>query len=153
MPGHCGNRTYNLWNTSPTILLDDTGIEGTRLSSEISHTRTDLTRCGSTIACRNNETFKIFGHFKVRRSTPSPPPPPPWSMLKKVGWIFSFQSFKQHCIGDEFGIYAVVSIIFAPDCRCLGACMLPVENFEIQSLWNAISCGILGWDFTIYKTL
>ena len=34
MPGHGGNRTCDLWNTS---------IERTRLSSEISHTRTDLT--------------------------------------------------------------------------------------------------------------
>ena len=32
MPGHGGNRTY------------DIDIEGTRLSSEISHTRTDLIR-------------------------------------------------------------------------------------------------------------
>jgi hypothetical protein len=62
-------------NTSPTILLDYTDIEGTRLSSEISHTRTDLTRCGSTIACKNNETFNIFCQFKVRRATPPPPPP------------------------------------------------------------------------------
>jgi hypothetical protein len=42
-------------------------------------------------------------------------PLPPWSMLEKVGWIFSFQSITQHWIGGEGGIYAVVSIIFAPD--------------------------------------
>jgi hypothetical protein len=53
-----------------------------------------------------------FGHFKVRR----PPPCPQWSMLEKVGWIFSFQSFTQNWIGGEGGIYAVVAIIFAPDC-------------------------------------
>ena len=65
MPGHGGIRTYDLWNASPMlcqlatvgfepttfgmlaqiniILLDYIGIEGTRLSSEISCTRTDLT--------------------------------------------------------------------------------------------------------------
>jgi hypothetical protein len=67
MPGHGGNRTYDLWNTSIYViythsnitqasyspeyitpaqqiswLLDNTDIEGTRLSSEISHTLTDL---------------------------------------------------------------------------------------------------------------
>jgi hypothetical protein len=36
MPDHGGNRTYDLWNTSPDI-------EGTRFCSEISHTRTDQT--------------------------------------------------------------------------------------------------------------
>ena len=39
MPRHGGNRTYDLWNTSPIILLDDIGIEGTRFSSEISLTQ------------------------------------------------------------------------------------------------------------------
>ena len=61
MPGHGGIRTYDLWNASPMlcqlsyavrsirvydiniILLDYIGIEGTRLSSEISYARTDLT--------------------------------------------------------------------------------------------------------------
>ena len=69
MPGHGGIRTYDLWNASPMLCqlsyavrsvrvcdiselslvpsipmrLDYIGIEGTRLSSEISHTRTDLT--------------------------------------------------------------------------------------------------------------
>ena len=51
MPGRGGNRTYDLWNTSPVhntntekiILLDYIGIEGTRFCSEISLTRTDLT--------------------------------------------------------------------------------------------------------------
>ena len=66
MPGHGGIRTYDLWNASPMLcqlsyavrsvrvydiselslvpsLLDYIGIEGTRLSSEISYTRTDLT--------------------------------------------------------------------------------------------------------------
>ena len=62
MPGHGGIRTYDLWNRcqsnitqasyspeyiTPTQLisrlLDYTDIEGTRLSSEISHTRTVLT--------------------------------------------------------------------------------------------------------------
>ena len=53
MPGHGGIRTYDLWNASPMlcqlsyavniILLDYIGIEGIRLSSEISYTRTDLT--------------------------------------------------------------------------------------------------------------
>ena len=60
MPGHGGIRTYDLWNASPMlcqlsyavrslissiniILLDYIGIEGTKLSSEISYTRTDLT--------------------------------------------------------------------------------------------------------------
>ena len=68
MPGHGGIRTYDLWNTSPMLcqlsyavrtvrvcdiselslvpsisVLDYTDIEGTRLSSEISHTRTVLT--------------------------------------------------------------------------------------------------------------
>ena len=64
MPGHGGIRTCDLWNASPTLCqlsyavrsvrvctqvnydvcvatLSD--IEGTRLSSEISHSRTDLT--------------------------------------------------------------------------------------------------------------
>ena len=47
MPGHSGNRTYDLWNTSPIhtttpaqkkkiILLDYIDIEGTRFCSEIS---------------------------------------------------------------------------------------------------------------------
>ena len=69
MPGHGGIRTYDLWNASPMLCqlsyavrsvrvcdiselslvpsipmrLDYIGIERTRLSSEISHTRTDLT--------------------------------------------------------------------------------------------------------------
>ena len=58
MPGHGGNRTYDLWNTSPMLCQlsyairsvrvcdisePSIDIEGTRLSSEISHTRTDLT--------------------------------------------------------------------------------------------------------------
>ena len=50
MPGHGGNQTYDLWNTSLmlcqlnyAVRLDHIDIEGTRLSSEISHTRTDLT--------------------------------------------------------------------------------------------------------------
>ena len=52
MPGHGGNRTYDLWNTSPMLcqlcyavrsIIDYIDIEGTRLGSEISHTRTDLT--------------------------------------------------------------------------------------------------------------
>jgi hypothetical protein len=30
--------------------------------------------------------------------------------------------------------------------------MLPRENFEIQSLWNAISC-ILGWDLTKFRRI
>jgi hypothetical protein len=42
MPDHGGNRTYDLWNTSP-LLLDIIDIEGTRFCSEISHTRTDQT--------------------------------------------------------------------------------------------------------------
>jgi hypothetical protein len=59
----------------------------------------------------------VFSHFKVRR--PPPPPWPAWSMLEQVGRIFSFQSFAQHWIGGEGGIYAInVSIIFAPHCRC-----------------------------------
>jgi hypothetical protein len=36
MPDHGGNRTYDIWNTSPTK-------EGPRFCSEISHTRTDRT--------------------------------------------------------------------------------------------------------------
>ena len=52
MPGHSGIRTYDLWNASPMLCQLSyavrsvqycIGIEGTRLSSEISHTRTDLT--------------------------------------------------------------------------------------------------------------
>ena len=57
MPGHDGNRTYDLRNTSPMLcqlsyvvrsvrvceIVDYIGIEGTRFCSEISHTRTDLT--------------------------------------------------------------------------------------------------------------
>ena len=71
MPGHGGNRTYDLSNTSPMlcqlsyagrsvrvcdiselslvpsilsiIVLNIVDIDGTRLGSEISHTRTDLT--------------------------------------------------------------------------------------------------------------
>ena len=47
MPGHGGNRTYDLWNTSPIhwygIHWYYIGIEGTRFCSEISLTRTDLT--------------------------------------------------------------------------------------------------------------
>ena len=73
MPDHGGNRTYDLWNTSPMLcqlwsvrvcdiseqnlvpsismlsnnnhdlLLDNIDIEGTRFCSEISHIRTDLT--------------------------------------------------------------------------------------------------------------
>jgi hypothetical protein len=47
-------------------------------------------------------------------------PLPPWSMLEK--WVeFSLfsHSHVQHWIGGEGGIYAVVSIIFAPDCLYL----------------------------------
>jgi hypothetical protein len=42
MPGHSGNQTYDLWNTSTNTekIID---IKRTRLSSEISHTQTDLT--------------------------------------------------------------------------------------------------------------
>ena len=46
MPDHGGNRTYDLWNTSPyyrILLSDNIDIEGTRLCSEISHTQTDQT--------------------------------------------------------------------------------------------------------------
>jgi hypothetical protein len=70
MPDHGGNRTYDLWNTSPIgssmwyfgtesssfdpwvhytntekswLLLDNIDIEGARFCSEISHTRTDQT--------------------------------------------------------------------------------------------------------------
>ena len=38
MPGHGGNRTYTTFG-----ILDYIDVEGTKLSSEISHTRTDLT--------------------------------------------------------------------------------------------------------------
>ena len=54
MPGHGGNRTYDLWNTSPILCQlsyavrsvrvcdisehESSSFEGTRLSSEISHT-------------------------------------------------------------------------------------------------------------------
>ena len=38
MPGHGGNRTYMIFG-----ILDYIDVEGTKLSSEISHTRTDLT--------------------------------------------------------------------------------------------------------------
>ena len=38
MPGHGGNRTYTTFG-----ILDYIDVEGTELSSEISHTRTDLT--------------------------------------------------------------------------------------------------------------
>jgi hypothetical protein len=66
-----------------------------------------------TIACKNNETFHIFGHFKVR----GPPPCPHDQCWKK--WVeFSLFSHSHNIeLGDEGGIYAVVSIIFAPDCR------------------------------------
>ena len=64
MPDHGGNRTYDLWNTSPMVCqlnyavwsvrvcdiseqnlvpLDNIDIEGTRFCSEISLTRTDQT--------------------------------------------------------------------------------------------------------------
>ena len=44
MPGHGGNRTYDLWNTSPMLCqLSYIDVEGTRFCSKISHTRTDLT--------------------------------------------------------------------------------------------------------------
>ena len=43
MAGHGGNRTYITPTQKKIILLDCIDIEGTRLSSEISHTRTDLT--------------------------------------------------------------------------------------------------------------
>jgi hypothetical protein len=55
MPGHGGNRTYDLWNTSPhlstlhqhrkkfMITRLHRYWRNYRLSSEISHTRTDLT--------------------------------------------------------------------------------------------------------------
>ena len=42
MPGQGGIRTY-IMIEKRIILLGYIGIEGTRLSSEISHTRTDLT--------------------------------------------------------------------------------------------------------------
>ena len=42
MPGQGGIRTYTMIEKR-IILLGYIGIEGTRLSSEISHTRTDLT--------------------------------------------------------------------------------------------------------------
>jgi hypothetical protein len=66
-----------------------------------------------TIACKNNETFHIFGHFKVRR----PPPCPHDQCWKK--WVeFSLFSHSHNIeLGGEGGIYVVVSIIFAPDCR------------------------------------
>jgi hypothetical protein len=67
-----------------------------------------------TIACKNNETFHVLAILKYVASSL-----PPWSMLEKVGLIFSFQSFTQHWIGCEGGIYAVLSIIFAPDCLYL----------------------------------
>ena len=61
MPGHGGDRTYDLWNTSPMLfqlsyavmsvrvcdisrLLNCIDIEGTRFCSEISHTRTTPVR-------------------------------------------------------------------------------------------------------------
>ena len=69
MPDHGGNRTYDLWNTSPMLCqlsyavwsvrvcdiseqnlvpsisvdIEGTRFEGTRFCSEISHTRTDQT--------------------------------------------------------------------------------------------------------------
>ena len=46
MPGHGGNRTYDLWNTSPhstntekIILLDCIDIEGTRLKPRLHYTQ------------------------------------------------------------------------------------------------------------------
>ena len=65
------------------------------------------------IVCKNNETFHIFGHFKACR----PPPCPHDQCWKK--WVdFSFFSHSHNIeLGVRGGIYAVVSIIFAPDCR------------------------------------
>jgi hypothetical protein len=66
-----------------------------------------------TIACKNNETFHIFGHFKVRR-----PPPCPLDQCWKKWVEFSLFSHPHNIeLGVRGGIYAVVSIIFAPDCR------------------------------------
>ena len=48
MPGHGGIRTYDLWNASPMLCqlsyaVRSVRVYDTRLSSEISYTRTDLT--------------------------------------------------------------------------------------------------------------
>ena len=46
-------------------------------------------------------------------------PTPPMINVGKSGLNFLFQSSTQHLIGGEGGIYAFVSIIFAPDCLYL----------------------------------
>jgi hypothetical protein len=68
-------------------------------------------------------------------------PPAPCSMLEKVGWIFSFQSFTQHWIGGEGGIYAVVSIIFAPDCSfmTLKFSLFSLYDFHWFEFWQHTS--------------
>jgi hypothetical protein len=92
----------------------------------------------------------VFIHFQVRRP---PPPWPAWSMLEKVGRIFSFQSFAQHWIGGEGGIYAInVSIIFCATAwrRCY--CQLMEEYVWKHSLypggcsWDSVwGSGIFGY--------
>jgi hypothetical protein len=59
-------------------------------------------------------------------------------MLERVGWIFSFQSSTQHWIGGEGGIYAVVSIIFAPDCR--------LKRLH-DNIFNPGLSSTQGWNF------
>jgi hypothetical protein len=62
-----------------------------------------------TIACKNNETFHIFGHFKVRQ------PPSPMINVGKSGLNFLFSVIRTTLNWGWGGIYVVVSIIFAPD--------------------------------------
>ena len=98
--------------------------------------------------CKNNETFHVFGHFKVRRSSPVP--------MINVGksWSnFLFSVIHTTLNWGLGGIYAVVSTIFAPGCRAMATALQRLRhNKQIQVvdlifvsiLWREPQCTAVG---------